>query len=239
MIFYKFSNFHNKNLNFELIMRYNYVMEKKIQSPLDKLISSIDEVRLLIESNRSKEYRDNPASGLPEDDLTTSEKAHAAALMRINHAGEVAAQGLYQGHAVFTENDSLKDQMEKAADEELDHLNWCRERVEELGGKTSIFSPVWYAGSFVVGAASGYFGDKWSLGFIEETEKQVSEHLTKHLESLPEKDKKSRKIVTQMRIEEEEHGENAKNAGAETLPEFVRNTMKITSKILTKTAYYF
>ena len=168
-------------------------MEKKIQSPLDKLISSIDEVRLLIESNQSKEYRKNPASGLPEDDLTTSERAHAAALMRINHAGEVAAQGLYQGHAVFTENNSLKDQMEKAADEELDHLNWCRERVEELGEKTSIFSPMWYAGSFVIGAASGYFGDKWSLGFIEETEKQVSEHLTKHLESLPEKDKKSRK----------------------------------------------
>ena len=214
-------------------------MEKKIQSPLDKLISSIDEVRLLIESNQSKEYRKNPASGLPEDDLTTSERAHAAALMRINHAGEVAAQGLYQGHAVFTENNSLKDQMEKAADEELDHLNWCRERVEELGEKTSIFSPIWYAGSFVIGAASGYFGDKWSLGFIEETEKQVSEHLTKHLESLPEKDKKSRKIVTQMRIEEEEHGENAKKAGAAKLPEFIRNTMKITSKIMTKTAYYF
>ena len=134
-------------------------MEKKIQSPLDKLISSIDEVRLLIESNQSKEYRKNPASGLPEDDLTTSERTHAAALMRINHAGEVAAQGLYQGHAVFTENNSLKDQMEKAADEELDHLNWCRERVEELGEKTSIFSPMWYAGSFVIGAASGYFGD--------------------------------------------------------------------------------
>ena len=132
-------------------------MEKKIQSPLDKLISSIDEVRLLIESNQSKEYRKNPASGLPEDDLTTSERAHAAALMRINHAGEVAAQGLYQGHAVFTENNSLKDQMEKAADEELDHLNWCRERVEELGEKTSIFSPMWYAGSFFIGAASGYF----------------------------------------------------------------------------------
>ena len=213
-------------------------MNKKTRSPLDNLISSIDEIRLLIESNQKKEFRENPAKDTPENDLTTSEKSHAAALMRINHSGEVAAQGLYQGHAVFTDNLSIKNQMEEAADEELDHLNWCKERVEELGEKTSRFSPVWYAGSFIIGAASGYFGDKWSLGFIEETEKQVSEHLTKHLESLPEKDKKSRKIVAQMRIEEEEHGENAKNAGAESLPEFVRNTMKITSKIMTKTAYY-
>jgi len=214
-------------------------MQQEAKNPIDKFISSIDKIRLLIESNRTKDYRPNPAEGTSEKNLTDVEKSHSAALMRINHAGEIAAQGLYQGHAVFTKTPSIKEQMENAANEELDHLNWCRERVEELGEKTSKLGPLWYAGSFAIGAASGFFGDKWSLGFIEETEKQVSEHLTKHLNLLPEDDQRSRKIVTQMRIEEEEHGENAKNAGAEKLPAFIRNVMKITSKVMTKTAYYF
>ena len=214
-------------------------MKQEINDPIDRFFSSVDQIRLLIESNRTKNYRPNPAEDTSENNLTDNEKAHSAALMRINHAGEIAAQGLYQGHAVFTQNPSIKEQMDNAADEELDHLNWCRERVEELGEKTSKLGPIWYAGSFVIGAASSFFGDKWSLGFIEETEKQVSEHLTKHLNLLPEKDQRSRKIVTQMRIEEEEHGENAKNAGAEELPKFISSAMKITSKIMTKTAYYF
>ncbi|HJL93590.1 MAG TPA: 2-polyprenyl-3-methyl-6-methoxy-1,4-benzoquinone monooxygenase [Woeseiaceae bacterium] len=214
-------------------------MKQKINDPIDRFFSSVDQIRLLIESNRTKNYRPNPAEDTSEIDLTDDEKAHAAGLMRVNHAGEIAAQGLYQGHAVFSKDLKIKKQMDNAANEELDHLNWCRERVEELGEKTSKLGPIWYAGSFVIGAASGFFGDKWSLGFIEETEKQVSEHLTKHLNLLPEKDQRSRKIVTQMRIEEEGHGENAKNAGAEELPKFIRNAMKITSKIMTKTAYYF
>jgi len=214
-------------------------MKQEIKDPIDKFFSSVDQIRLLIESNRTKNYRPNPAENTSEGNLTETEKAHAAALMRINHAGEIAAQGLYQGHAVSTKDPLIKEQMDKAANEELDHLNWCRERVEELGEKTSKLGPIWYAGSFFIGAASGFFGDKWSLGFIEETEKQVSDHLTKHLDQLPENDQKSRMIVTQMRIEEEEHGKNAKNAGAEELPTFIRNAMKITSKIMTKTAYYF
>jgi len=214
-------------------------MKQEIKDPIDKFFSSVDQIRLLIESNRTKNYRPNPAKNTSESNLTEAEKAHAAALMRINHAGEIAAQGLYQGHAIFTKDLLLKEQMDNAANEELDHLNWCRERVEELGEKTSKLGPIWYAGSFIIGAASGFFGDKWSLGFIEETEKQVSDHLRKHLDLLPENDQKSRMIVTQMRIEEEEHGENAKNAGAKELPGFIRNAMKITSKIMTKTAYYF
>jgi ubiquinone biosynthesis monooxygenase Coq7 len=158
--------------------------------------------------------------------------------MRVNHAGEVAAQGLYEGQSVFARDDSIKEQMVEAANEELDHLNWCRERIEELNEKPSKLGPIWYSGSLIIGSLAGFIGDKWSLGFIEETERQVSNHLDKHLELLPKQDQRSRKIVTQMRLEEEQHQANAKKAGAEKLPKFIRVLMKITSKVMTKTAYH-
>jgi ubiquinone biosynthesis monooxygenase Coq7 len=158
--------------------------------------------------------------------------------MRVNRAGEVAAQGLYQGHASVARTLSTAEHMREAANEELDHLGWCEERLGELGSGPSKLRPVWYAGAWVMGAASGVLGDKWSLGFIQETERQVSEHLTGHLDRLPENDAKSRAIVEQMRDEEERHGANAREAGAAELPAPVRGLMRLTAKVMTNTAYW-
>ncbi len=159
--------------------------------------------------------------------------------MRVNHAGEIAAQGLYQGHATVARNPEIEMQMKAAADEELDHLGWCEERLGELGSGPSRLRSVWYGGAWMMGAASGVLGDKWSLGFIEETERQVSEHLSGHLDRLPENDAKSRAIVTQMRDEEEQHGANARAAGAVKLPAPLRRLMRLTAKMMTTTAYWF
>jgi ubiquinone biosynthesis monooxygenase Coq7 len=158
--------------------------------------------------------------------------------MRVNHAGEVAAQGLYQGHAAVARDSVVQQQMSDAADEERDHLGWCEERLAELGSRPSLFSPIWYAGAYAIGAASGVIGDKWSLGFIEETEKQVSEHLSGHLNKLPPKDGRSRAIVSQMRSEEEQHGANAKRAGAVRLPPPIRRLMRLAAGVMTRTAYW-
>ena len=157
--------------------------------------------------------------------------------MRVNHAGEIAAQALYQGHATVARDKTIEQQMQHAADEEFDHLAWCEQRLEELGESPSKLAPVWYAGAFAIGAASGILGDRWSLGFIAETERQVCAHLESHLDGLPEEDVKSRAIVETMRDEEQEHGENAINAGAAELPEMVKKLMQLTAKVMTKTAY--
>ena len=157
--------------------------------------------------------------------------------MRVNHAGEVAAQALYQGHAAVARDPDIEEQMQRAADEEFDHLAWCEQRLEELGESPSKLSPLWYAGAFVIGAASGVLGDKWSLGFIAETEDQVCAHLDNHLDELPIDDARSRAIVEKMRNEEAEHGENAIEAGAAELPQPIRRLMQLTAKVMTSTAY--
>ncbi len=182
--------------------------------------------------------RPNPATGVPEATLSADEKSHAAGLMRVNHTGEIAAQGLYQGHAAVVRDPGIEQQMQEAADEELDHLGWCEERLAELGSGPSKLRLLWYAGAWMMGAVSGVLGDRWSLGFIEETERQVAEHLTGHLERLPENDAKSRAIVAQMRDEEERHGANAREAGAAELPAPVRGLMRLTAKVMTGTAYW-
>lgn len=169
--------------------------------------------------------------------MTEQEKAHAAGLMRVNHAGEIAAQGLYQGHAAVARDPAIEDQMTQAADEELDHLGWCEDRLRELDAGPSQLRPVWYAGAFAIGALSGVLGDKWSLGFIEETEHQVSRHLSGHLEKLPAVDARSRAIVAQMRDEEEQHGANAHAAGAAELPSTAKNLMRACARVMTRTAY--
>ena len=214
-------------------------MEDRRLTPIDRIISGLDYALRTVNSNPTRPNRPNPAEGLNEPELSDAERRHAAGLMRVNHAGEIAAQGLYQGHAAVARDASIEDQMKQAADDELDHLAWCEERLSELGSGPSVLRPIWYAGSFAIGAASGILGDKWSLGFIEETERQVSDHLTGHLERLPEGDTKSRAIVEQMRDEEEEHGANANQAGAASLPEPVRDLMRGVAKIMTGTAYYF
>lgn len=212
-------------------------MQTRQLTPLDRLLSGLNNALRTVATPAGQSPRPNPAADVEDGALDDRQKAHAAGLMRVNHAGEVAAQGLYQGHAAVARNRDIEEQMQKAADEEFDHLAWCEQRLDELGEKPSRLSPVWYAGAFAIGAASGALGDKWSLGFIAETERQVCDHLDSHLEGLPDDDARSRTIVAQMRDEEAEHGDNAVNAGAAELPAAVKQIMKLTAKIMTSTAY--
>jgi len=212
-------------------------MEDRNLTPFDRIIAGLDAALRTVNSGPTRAARPNPAEGIEESVLTDAEKAHAAGLMRVNHAGEIAAQGLYQGHAAVARDADIEAQMKEAADEELDHLAWCEQRLTELESGPSVLKPLWYAGSFAIGAASGVLGDKWSLGFIEETERQVSEHLTGHLDGLPENDARSRAIVTQMRDEEDIHGENAHKAGAAKLPMPVREIMKGVAWVMKSAAY--
>ena len=213
-------------------------MQERQLTPLDRLLASANNALRTVAAPAGRSARPNPAEHIIEAELDERQKAHAAGLMRVNHAGEVAAQALYQGHAAVARDRSIEDQMQRAADEEFDHLAWCEQRINELGEGVSRLTPFWYAGAFAIGAASGVLGDKWSLGFIQETERQVCAHLDSHLDSLPDEDVKSRAIVEQMRDEEEEHGENAARAGAAELPRPVRALMRITAKLMTRTAYW-
>jgi ubiquinone biosynthesis monooxygenase Coq7 len=171
-------------------------------------------------------------------ELSETEKKHAAGLMRVNHVGEVCAQALYQAQRLTSKSPHLQVQLGKAAKEEEDHLYWCAQRLDQLGSRPSWLNPLWFAGSFAIGAVAGLAGDSWSLGFVVETEKQVENHLNSHLDALPENDLTSRAIVAQMREEEIEHGKMAKNLGASDLPEPVKVVMGAVSKVMTKTAYY-
>ena len=213
-------------------------MEKRQLTPLDRLLASANNALRTVATPAGRSARDSPAKNIIDADLNSDQKRHAAGLMRINHAGEVAAQALYQGHAAVARDESIEAQMQHAADEEFDHLAWCEQRIHELGEDVSKLSPFWYAGAFAIGAASGVLGDRWSLGFIAETERQVCAHLDSHLDSLPPEDAKSRAIVEQMRDEEEEHGDNAIEAGAAELPGPVKHLMSLTAKVMTKTAYW-
>ena len=213
-------------------------MNKRQLTPLDKLLTSAGNALRTVATPAGRSARANPATNIIDAQLNDSQKRHAAGLMRINHAGEVAAQALYQGHATVARDKDIEGQMQRAADEEFDHLAWCEQRLHELGEEVSKLSPVWYAGAYAIGAASGILGDKWSLGFIAETERQVCAHLDDHLDSLPPEDAKSRAIVEQMRDEEEEHGDNAIDAGAADLPAPVKRLMRMTAKVMTKTAYW-
>lgn len=212
-------------------------MKQRQLTPLDRVLAGIEGALRTVVAPNKRHTRANPARGIAEGELSAREKTHAAGLMRVNHAGEVAAQGLYQGHASVARDESTRAQMQRAADEELDHLGWCEERLAELGENPSLLRPLWYTGAFAIGAASGVLGDRWSLGFVEETERQVSEHLGGHLQKLPDKDARSRAIVEQMRIEEEEHGANARAAGAAPLPAAIQGLMRLSAKFMTRTAY--
>jgi ubiquinone biosynthesis monooxygenase Coq7 len=169
--------------------------------------------------------------------LDAAQRQHAAGLMRINHVGEVCAQALYQSQKLVARDPKIQAMLEHSGQEEMDHLAWCEHRLKELGSHTSYLNPFWYAGSFAIGLAAGLAGDKWSLGFVAETEKQVENHLESHLKKLPEEDHRSRAIVDQMRIDENEHGQAAVQAGGAELPEPVQKIMQLMSKVMTTTAY--
>lgn len=170
-------------------------------------------------------------------ELSSEEKKHAAGLMRVNHVGEVCAQALYQSQKLHAKSDDLKNKLERAAIEEEDHLAWCERRLEELDSRPSLLNPVWYAGSFVLGSIAGLAGDKISLGFVAETEKQVEHHLDDHLKELPSNDHRSRAIVAQMRADEIAHGQMAIQEGGVELPSAIQQVMKTMAKVMTVTAY--
>ena len=206
-------------------------------SALDKLIGGVDQALRTIYTPPQGTGRENPGDTCEESELSEKEKRHVAGLMRVNHAGEISAQALYQGQAFAAKLPNVREKMEQAAIEENDHLIWCEKRLTELDSHTSYFSPFWYAGSFTIGALAGAAGDKWSLGFVVETEHQVVKHLDSHLETLPQQESKSRAILEQMKEDELHHATMALESGAAELPKPVKLLMKLTSKVMTKTAY--
>lgn len=181
--------------------------------------------------------RPHPDADLPEAELSEAERRHAAGLMRINHSGEVCAQALYAGQALTARDPKVQQALREAAEEETEHLAWCERRLAALGSHKSYLNPFWYAGSFTLGAVAGALGDKWNLGFLAETERQVEGHLDSHLGLLPEKDARSRAVVEQMKIDEIKHADTAIAHGGAPLPTPVRQAMRLTSKILTHLAY--
>ena len=205
---------------------------------LDRIISEFDTgLRTLLAKPHS--LRAHPDAGIAEATLSNDEKRHVSALMRINHTGEVCAQALYSGQALTARDAATSKTMQQAAREETEHLAWCETRIQQLGGRTSILNPLFYAGSFAIGAIAGALGDKWSLGFLEETEKQVGVHLANHLNQLPGTEEKSRKIIEQMQIDEAKHANDAKQLGAANLPAPVKFCMKQMSKLMTTSTYHF
>ena len=203
----------------------------------DQLIITFDNgLRTLLAPAHSA--RPHPDAGVAGSELGADERELAAALMRVNHSGEICAQALYQGQALTAHNAEARAALERAAAEETDHLAWTAQRVAELGGRLSLLNPLWYAGSFALGAAAGLLGDKWSLGFLAETERQVEGHLTGHLDRLPPQDEKSRAVLEQMKDDEARHARAAIEHGAAELPAPVKLAMKFGSRVMTRTAFW-
>jgi len=202
--------------------------------------------RLIIEFDKglrtvlaqAQSVRPFPDRDLAEAPLDEQEKRHAAALMRINHSGEVCAQALYNGQALTARNPATEAALREASQEETEHLAWCEKRIHELGSHKSLLNPLWYAGSFTLGALAGALGDKWNLGFLAETETQVGKHIEGHLQRLPQQDEKSRAILEQMKVDETKHATTAITHGGAELPLPVKLAMKLSSKVMTHTAYY-
>jgi ubiquinone biosynthesis monooxygenase Coq7 len=210
---------------------------KTSQDPIDGFIIEFDRALRSIVGATPMRRPVPDSSVMSEVELSAAEKKHAAGLMRVNHVGEVCAQALYQSQKLHAKSDDLKNKLEHAAIEEEDHLAWCERRLEELDSRPSLLNPVWYAGSFVLGSIAGLAGDKISLGFVAETEKQVEHHLDEHLKELPSNDHRSRAIVAQMRADEIAHGQMAIQEGGVELPSAIQAVMKTMAKIMTVTAY--
>ena len=211
--------------------------DSRHMSLADKVVGHLDQ-GLRTVFGGAQAVRANPAAHLEFNHLSKSEGKTVAGLMRVNHAGEVAAQALYQGQALTAKSPSVRKALSNAAQEENDHLAWCRQRLDELDARTSLLDPLWYSGSFVLGAGAGLAGDRWSLGFLAETERQVVEHLEKHLERLPAVDERSRVILEQMRDDEAGHATLAVNTGAAELPGGVKKLMRSCARLMTRTAFW-
>ncbi|MDG2019210.1 MAG: 2-polyprenyl-3-methyl-6-methoxy-1,4-benzoquinone monooxygenase [Porticoccaceae bacterium] len=212
-------------------------MGQRQLSLLDKLLDQIDSGLRTSFGNAPTPQRVSPAKTLDEPELTEQERQHTIGLMRVNHAGEICAQALYQGQALTAKLPEVGDKMKQAAEEEIDHLAWCEERINELGGNTSVLNPAWYAMSFTLGAGAGLISDKLSLGFVAATENQVCSHLESHLEALPLEDNKSRSIIEQMLVDEAHHAESALSAGGHRFPKPIKALMTLVSSAMTKSSY--
>jgi ubiquinone biosynthesis monooxygenase Coq7 len=204
---------------------------------LDRLIIEFDKAlrTLWAEPYSARPY---PALDKAESPMEAGEKREAAALMRVNHCGEVCAQALYNGQALTARNPATVESLKQAGIEETEHLAWCESRIKELGGRKSLLNPVFYSSSFALGALAGILGDKWNLGFLAETERQVGKHLSQHLTQLPEHDLRSRAVLQQMQSDEAQHAENAVKQGGAELPRPVKSLMQVMSRAMTKTSYY-
>jgi ubiquinone biosynthesis monooxygenase Coq7 len=211
----------------------------RISSVLDAFITEVDSaLRALIPPQKRTAVRSTPADAFPEAPLPTANKKHIAGLMRVNHSGEVCAQALYQGQALTAKLTYVKEQMTQAAIEETDHLAWCEQRLAELGSHTSLLNPLWYSGSLLLGALAGLAGDRISLGFVAETERQVTTHLQEHLQKIPTDDKKTKAILELMQNDEDHHANLALHAGGVELPQVIKSLMSAVSKLMTKSSYY-
>jgi len=205
----------------------------------DKMVSILDTGLRTLLNNPAVTERKNPASDFPEIDLDEQQKQHLAGLMRVNHCGEVCAQGLYQGQSLTARDPEVREKMQQSAIEENEHLSWTADRIHQMNSHTSLLNPLFYLGSMAIGTVAGIAGDKWSLGFVAETERQVVRHLESHLQQIPANDRKSRSILQTMRDDEQHHATKAVEYGAADLSEPIRQWMKATAKIMTKTVYWF
>lgn len=212
-------------------------MSQRFFSPADHLITQLDRAIRTLSPGKPAHGRPSPAANENEAELSDTERRHAAGLMRVNHAGEVCAQALYQGQALTAKLTTVKTEMNQAADEEIDHLAWCQDRLQQLDSHTSLLNPLWYGLSFGIGAGAGLIGDRISLGFVAATEDQVCKHLEEHLQTLPAQDKKSRAVVEQMLVDEAKHAHSALDAGGIKFPFPVKAAMSLVSKAMTKSSY--
>jgi ubiquinone biosynthesis monooxygenase Coq7 len=210
-------------------------MNQRDYTPFDHLLIHLDQAVRTVFGHPAGSGRDNPAAQVPPAELVPEEQRQAAQMMRVNHTGEVCAQALYQGQALTAQRAEVRELLEQAAREENDHLDWCEARLAELGSHTSRLNPLFYAGSFCIGALNGVLGDRWNLGFLAETERQVVAHLAGHLHQLPEQDQRSRAIVTVMQEDEDRHAVTARTAGGTELPPPVRWLMQAAARVMTST----
>ena len=207
------------------------------KSILDTMIIGFDEALRIATTRAPESPRPNPATDIPDIVLADTQRKHVAGLMRINHTGEVCAQALYAGQAATARDPAVREKMHEAAVDEIDHLAWCEQRLDELDDRPSRLNFFWYAGSWALGMAAGIAGDEWSLGFLEETEKQVESHLDDHLDQLPVEDKRSEAILAQMKIDEARHAVMAAESGARDLPLPIKRTMTAVSKVMKAIVY--